>query len=93
MTFEWDEKKNEANKKKHDGISFEYAVRVFQDENRIEKYDEFHSDFEERYNAIGLVGRVLFVVFTERENDKIRLISARKADEEEINEYFKKNDI
>ena len=37
MTYEWDENKNLANKKKHDGIGFETAVRVFLDEKRIEK--------------------------------------------------------
>lgn len=36
MQFEWDEEKNRINKIKHDGISFEYAVRVFLDEKRIE---------------------------------------------------------
>lgn len=36
MTFEWDNQKNEYNKKNHDGISFEFAVRVFLDEKRIE---------------------------------------------------------
>ena len=34
MTFEWDNSKNELNKKKHDGISFEFAVRVFLDKKR-----------------------------------------------------------
>ena len=43
MTFEWDNQKNEYNKKNHDGISFEFAVRVFLDEKRIEKYDWIHS--------------------------------------------------
>ena len=32
MQFEWDEEKNEINKKKHDGIGFELAVRIFLDE-------------------------------------------------------------
>lgn len=43
ITFEWDNQKNEYNKKNHDGISFEFAVRVFLDEKRIEKYDWMHS--------------------------------------------------
>ena len=33
MLYEWDDEKNEINKKKHDGISFEFAVRVFLDDN------------------------------------------------------------
>ena len=35
MQFEWDEEKNRKNIKKHDGISFPMAVRVFLDEDRI----------------------------------------------------------
>ncbi len=42
MTFEWDENKNELNKKKHDGIDFEIAIRVFLDPKRIEKLDLKH---------------------------------------------------
>ena len=40
MTFEWDENKDLINQKKHDGISFEYAARVFFDSKRIETLDE-----------------------------------------------------
>ncbi|UTC67678.1 BrnT family toxin [Treponema sp. OMZ 792] len=94
MIFEWDEVKNETNIKKHDGISFRIAARIFLDNKRIEKYDEQHSTIEEqRWNAIGLVEDVLFVVFTERKNNIIRLISARKANQEEINEYYSNYDI
>jgi len=94
MIFEWDEIKNETNIKKHDGISFKIAARVFLDSKRREKYDEQHSTLEEqRWNAIGLVEDVLFVVFTERKNDIIRIISARKANQEEINEYYSNYDI
>ncbi len=90
MFFEWDEKKNEINKKKHNGISFEVAARVFLDEKRIEKYDTKNSTIdEERYQAIGMVEEVLFVVYTEIKADHIRIISARIADQEEIDEYYK----
>ena len=82
MEFEWDEEKNRANIRKHDGISFEMAVRVFLDENRIEKYDARHSIDEDRYNVIGMVENLLFVVYTERNDDAIRIISARKATKE-----------
>ncbi len=37
MNFEWDENKNKSNKKKHSGISFEFAVRVFLDDKRIRR--------------------------------------------------------
>ena len=93
MTFEWDENKNDSNKKKHDGVSFEIAARVFLDDKRIEKYDALNSTFdEERYQAIGMVDEVIFVVFTERASARIRIISARPATQEEINEYYKNYD-
>lgn len=89
MTFEWDEAKNQINKKKH-GISFETAAYVFQDRNYIEMYDFEHSAQEDRYIAIGRVGEVLFVVFTER-RENIRLISARLATEAERRLYDDQN--
>lgn len=93
MKFEWDDEKNISNQKKHDGISFEIAVRVFLDQKRIERYDEEHSSFEEdRWNVIGLVEKVLFVVYTERK-DNIRIISARRATKEETEEYYRDYDI
>ena len=86
MTFEWDENK--------DGISFEYAARVFLDSKRIEMLDENHSDeSEERYNVIGCVERILFVVYTERGSDKIRIISARRATPKEEKLYYENYDI
>lgn len=92
MGYEWDDNKNLINQKIHDGISFEMAVRVFKDPKRIERYDAKHSDTEDRWNVIGLVGKVLFVVFTER-GDNIRLISARRATEEETEEYYHDYDL
>lgn len=88
MKFEWDENKNRANKKKH-GITFEVASLVFYDENRLEEYDEWHSDDEDRYSVIGIVGELLQVVCTDRpENDSIRIISARLATKEERMRYY-----
>ena len=49
MLFEWDEEKAKINKVKH-GISFETATMVFMDEERIEYYDEEHSEMEDIYN-------------------------------------------
>jgi hypothetical protein len=94
MTFEWDEQKNYLNKKKHDGISFEYAARVFLDAKRIEFLDEIHSDEKEvRYNVIGCVNKILFVVYTEKDDDIIRIISARKATAKEEAKYYENYDI
>ena len=77
MQFEWDEDKAALNLKKH-GVDFRDAARVFYDVYRIEWYDATHSGDEERYNTIGKVREVLFVVYTER-RERTRIISARKA--------------
>ena len=89
MIFEWDEDKNNLNKQKH-RISFETAVFVFEDPFYIEMYDFEHSLSEDRYIAIGKVGDILFVVFTERK-ERIRIISARLATEKERSLYYDQN--
>ena len=89
MQFEWDDEKEKINIIKH-GIDFTTAARVFKDENRLELYDEAHSDFEDRYITIGLIDEVAYlvmVVYTERE-EAIRLISARKATQKERRMYY-----
>ncbi len=89
MQFEWDEEKEKKNIEKH-GIDFETAARVFGDENRLEFYDEAHSESEDRYITIGLIDEVAYivmVVYTERE-EAIRLISARKATKQEGRMYY-----
>jgi len=79
LEFEWDEEKAAHNLEKHD-VSFEEAATVFQDPNAPIFDDEEHSEEELREIIVGYSanGRVLLVVFTEREQ-AIRLISARKA--------------
>ena len=86
VDFEWNEAKAAINLKKH-GISFPFASRVFLDERRIEKPDE-GSLQELRWTTVGLVDGVeIFVVYTMR-GESIRLISARKADSDEREEYW-----
>ena len=84
--FEWDSEKAEINKKKH-GVKFETAVRVFFDNNRIDEFDEIHSDFEDRYKIIGKVENILTVIYTERE-ENFRIISARQATKREEVQYY-----
>jgi uncharacterized DUF497 family protein len=86
MIIDWDPAKNRANQRKH-GISFEIARDVFQDEDRVEVLDDREYG-EERWAAIGAVGRtILYVVYTERPGG-VRLISARKADRDDEADYF-----
>lgn len=89
MRFEWDKKKNKINFIKHK-ISFETAMSVFKDKNRLEIYDALHSEIEDRYMTIGVINNVVYlvtVIYTER-GEVIRLISARKATLEERKKYY-----
>ncbi|MBQ7644935.1 MAG: BrnT family toxin [Spirochaetales bacterium] len=92
MTFEWDEKKNRKNKAKH-AVSFEQAAKAWKDPKRIVFYDEKHSTDEERWIVLGVSGVVLFVVFVEKTEENVRLISARKANNEESKRYYRDYDI
>lgn len=83
---EWDDNKAELNWKKH-GIRFKVAARVFLDNDRIEDYDELHSEDEDRWKVVGKVRDVLVVIYTER-MEKYRLISARLANKREEEEYY-----
>ncbi len=80
MEFEWDENKNQINRKKH-GVSFEESKTVFYDEQALLEYDELHSDTEDRFRILGSSesGNVLLVVHCIREESIIRIISSRKA--------------
>jgi uncharacterized DUF497 family protein len=89
MQFEWDEEKEKINIDKH-GIDFSTAALVFGDENRIEKYDELHSENEDRYITIGLINGtpiVVMVVYAER-GTLTRIVSARLATKREKEAYY-----
>ena len=90
MNYEWDENKNKLNKLNH-GISFEDAKSVFDDENAISWYDELHSQDEDRFIivGIGIKYREMTVCHCFREDDVIRIISARKATNSEIQLYWR----
>uniref|UniRef100_E6QLP8 Protein containing DUF497 n=1 Tax=mine drainage metagenome TaxID=410659 RepID=E6QLP8_9ZZZZ len=85
--FEWHPVKAASNEKKHK-VSFEEARTIFQDTHRIEVPDDWHSDEEQRYLGIGrsFQGRILSVYYTLRLN-RIRIISARRAERSERDEY------
>lgn len=74
-SFEWDDTKNDANKKKH-GISFEEAQRAFDDHRRVIVEDISHEKGEKRFFCLGMVeGNVMTVRFTMR-GRKIRIFGA-----------------
>ncbi len=76
-SFEWDEEKDRMNFMKH-GIHFRTAAKVFLDPNKLIREDEEHPE-ELRYDILGRVGKILFVVCAFRDHNAIRMISARLA--------------
>jgi uncharacterized DUF497 family protein len=91
LEFEWDKAKAEANFRRH-GVSFELATTVFKDPFAVERVDDREEHAEERFVVVGIAeGSVLlFVAFTERE-ERIRIISARRATRYEQDDYFQQN--
>lgn len=95
MKFEWDPKKEEINIQKH-GITFEQASYVFADPYALDKYDEEHSQDEDRWLLLGhsMNEIILVVVHTFKGRDgveMVRIISARKATKNEIEEYQRRH--
>ena len=88
VRFEWDDAKDIANQEKH-GVSFEEAKRLFiSGVDYLEIFDATHSETEERFIAIGPIERgIVAVVWTEREEDVVRIISARMASKRERQRY------
>jgi uncharacterized DUF497 family protein len=90
MRVEWDEAKNEINRKKH-GIEFETAQLVFDDPCCV-TFVERLTDGEERWHSIGSIENIiiLVVVHTYREevpDEVVRIISARPATRRERKLY------
>ena len=90
LVFEWDKKKDKANAKKH-GVSFEEARTTFYDEHAIQLLDPDHSEDEDRFILLGTSYKLntLVICHCFRENETIiRIISARKADNDESKAYW-----
>jgi uncharacterized protein len=88
VRVEWDEAKNLENRRKH-GLSFEEAQELFASgTDYLEIFDEAHAEFEDRFIAIGPIARgLVLIVWTERDDDSLRIISARWATDREIALY------
>ena len=86
--FEWDSRKAAANIRKH-GVSFDEASTVFDDPLAVIFDDETHATTEVRELIIGhsITGRLLLVAFTERPDERLRLISARVVTRTERQDY------
>jgi uncharacterized DUF497 family protein len=91
LEFEWHKAKAEANFRRH-GVSFDLATTVFKDPFAVELVDDREEHGEERFVIIGMADDkvLLFVAYTERE-ERIRIISARRATQNEQDHYFQQN--
>ncbi len=83
----WDPIKAEINKTKH-GVSFEEAATILQSAMTVTVEDDTSIE-EQRFVTIGVSVRlrVLMVVHTYRDDEAIRIISARKATKKEREVY------
>ncbi len=88
LSFEWDGDKAASNVGKH-GVTFDEASTVFADPLAVIFDDEEHSQDEIREIIIGhsVLERLLLVSFTQRGEDVVRIISARKATKRERKNY------
>ena len=89
--FEWDARKAATNVRRH-GVPFSEAATVFADPDALDGPDLKHSVQEHRSLRLGrsLAGRVLIVAYTIRgagDDEKIRIISARRASRKERAAY------
>ena len=91
LEFAWRDAKAEANLQAH-GVSFDLAKTVFEDPLAVERLDDREDYGEERFVIVGMAagGVVLFVAFTEREG-RMRIVSARRATQNEQDDYFRQN--
>jgi hypothetical protein len=80
VEFEWDPAKDRSNQRKH-GLSFAEAQALIESGvDYLEIFDAEHSEFEDRFIAIGPIDRgIVVVVYTEREESRVRIIGARLA--------------
>lgn len=71
--------------------SFQEAIKVFRDPFAVERLDTREDYGEERMNLIGMCdGILLHVTYTER-GERIRIISARRAERHEQDDYYREN--
>ena len=89
--FEWDDRKADANFRKH-GVRFEEAALAFDDPFAVSEQDRIKSG-EERWQTLGMVGDYLLLLvahtisFEEDGFETVRIISARHADRKERSRY------
>jgi len=92
LEFEWDDEKATGNLRDH-GLAFHEAIQAFRDLFAVERIDAREDYGEERINLVGLCnGTLVHLTYTER-GDRIRIISARRAERHEQDDYYRENSL
>lgn len=90
LEFEWDDGKAAINWRIH-GVAFHEAIKAFRDPFAVEQIDTREDYGEERINLVGMCGgAIIHVTYTER-GGRIRIISARRAEKYEQEDYYRAN--
>jgi uncharacterized DUF497 family protein len=92
LEFEWDDDKASVNWREH-GVAFHEAIKAFRDFFAVEHMDGRKDYGEDRINLVGMCdGTLIHVTYTER-GERIRLISARRAEKHEQDDYYRENSL
>ena len=88
MDFEWDMAKSDLCQISRN-FDFAYVISIFVDPNLLVEHDQRWDYGEERFRALGVVDKKVFVVVFTRRLRAIRIISARRANSREVKRYEK----
>lgn len=84
--FEWDDAKAHANRRKH-GVSFDVACEAFDDPSGFDEID--YDPDEERWTRTGMTSSGILVIINTERGHRIRIISARRANRHEQDDYHR----
>jgi len=88
LDFEWDSAKAKSNLAKH-GVSFLTAAAIFSSP-RLERIDDREDYGEVRWIALGRAGTEVYrVIYTWRDENLVRIISAQRASKNEEESYYR----
>jgi uncharacterized protein len=87
MDYSWDPRKASENLRKH-GVDFADVVLALEDDNALTIEDRDHHERRFKTPGMGPYAKALYVVHAERDEDCIRIMSARRSDRREVKQYY-----
>ena len=88
MDFEWDLAKSNSCQTSRN-FDFAYVISVFADPTLLLEHDQRWDYGEERFRALGVIDKKVFVVVFTSRHRAISIISARRANSREVKRYEK----